>query len=231
MFTGAKVYNPDTVERDSKGNPIFVTGIASKVVVSDTSTTLSVKEVPSEVLEAAQTIKSKEVQTQADKDRLKRLIGKSCIIEVGGLTPNDIREKYDRVDDALASVKSAISEGYIPGGGSTLVFISNLMRKKFANKDEQRGYNLVKTVLRAPMLQILKNANRKNSRWGILGTNYLKHSEGYFGVGYNASTDEISNLNDDGIIDSKKSIRVALESASESAIKMFNTGVIVHYPK
>jgi hypothetical protein len=52
-----------------------------------------------------------------------------------------------------------------------------------------------------------------------------------YAVGYNASTDEISNLNDDGIIDSKKSIRVALESASESAIKMFNTGVIVHYPK
>jgi len=229
MFTGAEVYNPDTVKRDKDNNPIFVTGFADKAVISDDQTVLSVANIPQEVFDAVEVLRDKEDKTPSDLARMKRLSGKSCLIEVGGLTPNDIREKYDRVDDALASVKSAISEGYIPGGGSTLVFISNLMHKKFANKDEQKGYDLVKTVLRSPMLQILKNANRKNKKY--FGINYLKHSEDKFGVGYNAVKDEISNLLTDGIIDSKKSIRVALESASESAIKMFNIGVVVLYPR
>ncbi len=225
MFTGAEVYNQDSVKRDSNGNPIFVTGLADKVVVSDTQTLLSVANIPTVVLDAVEVLKTKENQTKSDTERLKRLSGKSCLIEVGGLTPNDIREKYDRVEDALASVKSAISEGYIPGGGCTLVYISEQLKNSFTNIDEQSGYDLVKTILKEPMLQILRNSNRDNS------IDYLKHSALDYGVGYNALSDTVSNLLEDGIIDSKKSIRVALESATESAIKMFNLGVIVHYPK
>lgn len=218
MFTGAEVY--------SNGNPTFVTGLASKAVVSDTQTILSVGEIPKAVTDAVEVLKSKEVVTRSDTERLKRLSGKSCLVEVGGLTPNDIREKFDRVEDALASVKSAISEGYVPGGGSVLTYISNKLETSLDNKDEQLGYNLVKTVLHEPMIQILKNSNREEVK-----DKYLAVSKQEFGVGYNALKDDKSNLLADGIIDSKKSIRVALESATESAIKMFNLGVIVHYPK
>lgn len=228
LFTGAEVYNPDTVKRDASGNPIFVTGLADKVVISENQSLLSVSKIPAEVLSAVEKLKEKEEKTEKDKERLKRLSGKSCLIEVGGLTPNDIREKFDRVEDALASVKSAISEGVIPGGGTTLCYISGNMNKKLKNKDEQRGYELVKQVLQEPMKQILRNSNRYSRFFGV---NYIKEAQKNFGVGYNAVKDEKSNLLNDGVIDSTKSIRIALESATESAIKMFNLGIIVHYPK
>ena len=228
LFTGAEVYNPDTVKRDTNGNPIFVTGLADKVVVSENQSLISVSKIPAEVLSAVENLKEKEEKTVSDKERLKRLSGKSCLIEVGGLTPNDIREKFDRVEDALASVKSAISEGVIPGGGTTLCYISGNMNKKLKNKDEQHGYELVKRVLQEPMKQILRNSNRYSRFFGV---NYIKEAKRNFGVGYNAVKDEKSNLLNDGIIDSTKSIRIALESATESAIKMFNLGIIVHYPK
>lgn len=229
-FTSGESYHPDTVQRTNTGAPIIKFGMADKIIVSDTETVISVKETPKAVTETVENLKSKEKRTRYEEERLKRLVGKSCIIEVGGFSPNDIREKFDRVDDALFSVKTALEDGYIPGGGSALVFISNRMNTRLENSEEQVGYNLVKKVLNEPFLRILKNANRKQSVFPLLGKNYMKHSKETFGVGYNATTDSVRNLIDDGIIDSAKSIKVALESAKETAIKMFNIGVITVYP-
>jgi chaperonin GroEL len=226
-LTGGEMFHPES-------NPKFVLGTADKVVVSGESTLISVKEVPSALEAIAVSLREKTKKTKSDNERLARLTGKSCIIEVGGLTPNDIKEKYDRVDDALNSVKSAIKEGYISGGGSALVYISNLLTTKLKNSDEQKGYNLVKKVIQEPFQQILKNANRtdfESRDWFRKSKLYSDYAREVYGVGYNTRLDKVSNLIEDGVIDSAMSIRVALESATESAVKMLNTGVIIMYPK
>jgi len=133
----------------------------------------------------------------------------------------------------MASVKSSKAEGYISGGGSTLVYISGKMNTVQTTKEIQRGYNLVKQVLKEPFIKILDNANRQTRlKWYQLWKkDYMKYAKSIYGVGYNATTDEISNLKDEGVIDSKKSIRIALESATERAIQMFNIGVICLFPE
>jgi chaperonin GroEL len=222
-LTGGEMFHPEA-------NPKFVLGTADKVVISGETTLISVKEIPSKLEEIAESLRNRPKKTKSDNDRLARLTGKSCIVEVGGLTPNDIKEKFDRVDDALNSVKSAIKEGYIAGGGSSFVYISNLLNTKLENKDEQKGYNLVKKVIKEPFKQILRNANRKNYDY-LNEKPFSDYSKETYGIGYNTRLDKISNLIEDGVIDSAMSSRVALESATESAVKMFNTGVIVMYPK
>lgn len=218
-FTGASVYNP----RDTESDIIF--GIADKVVSTLSNTSIVVENVPQIIKDKLETL---EKADKKDSRRIKRLKGKASIIEVGGITPSQQKEIFDRVEDAIASIKTTSAEGYIAGGGSSLVYISSLMQMKLKNKEEQRGYNLVKEVIKEPFLRILKNANRRQSAFG---KNYLGYSSKNYGIGYNAETDEISNLLDDGIIDSKKSIRIALESATERAIQMFNIGVICHFPE
>jgi len=220
LFTSGESYHPDTVERRNDGTAIIKSGIANKVVISDLETTLAVKETPKQVENLVASLK---LQEKKDEARIKRLEGVSSIIEVGGLSANDIREKFDRVEDALSSVKSATAEGYIAGGGSTLLYISKKMNLKLENKEEQKGYNLVKEVLKEPFKQILKNANRESKIKGF------ENQCNDYGIGYNAKTDCVSDLLEDGIIDSAKSIKAALESSTESAVKMFNIGVIVHY--
>lgn len=223
MLTGAKVFNP----RDEK--PEFILGLADKAVVTLSTTTISVHTPPKEVFD---TIALLESADKKDERRLKRLKGKVVIIEVGGLNDLQIKEEFDRVEDAIASVKSSKAEGYIAGGGSTLVFISNKMNSVMSTEEVQRGYNLVKEVIKEPFIKILENANRKTKKygWDFWNKDYIKPCIERYGIGYNAATDEISNLFDDGVIDSKKSIRVALESATERATQMFNIDVICHFP-
>jgi len=223
MLTGAKTYNP----RDE--NPEIVLGLADKAVVNFSTTTISVHTPPQEVNETLAILESAD---KKDERRIKRLRGKVVIIEVGGMNELQIKEEFDRVEDAIASVKSSRAEGFIAGGGATLVFISSKLKTEQETKEIQRGYDLVKEVLKEPFIKILENANRKTkTKWWQWYTDYMTPSMNQYGIGYNAVTDTISNLFDDGVIDSKKSIRVALESATERAIQMFNTDVIVHFPE
>ena len=223
LLTGAKVYNP----RDTK--PEFTLGLADKLVVTHNTTTISVFNSPPKLHELIEVLESAD---KKDLRRLKRLKGKVVIIEVGGLNDLQIKEEFDRVEDAIASVKSSQAEGYISGGGSTLVYISDKLNTEQSTKEIQIGYDLVKQVIKEPFIKILDNANRKTkTKWWHWYEDYMSPAQNQYGIGYNAVSDEISNLFDDGVIDSKKSIRIALESATERAIQMFNIGVIVHFPE
>ena len=223
LMTGAKVYNP----RDEK--PSFEVGLADKVVVTASTTTISRFETSSSLKELVETLESADVK---DELRLKRLKGKVVIIEVGGLNDLQIKEEFDRVEDAIASVKSSQAEGYIAGGGATFVYISDLMHTRQETSEIQRGYDLVADIIKEPFIKILDNANRKTKLkwWQIWRKDYISPVQTSYGIGYNASEDEITNLFNDGIIDSKKSVRVALESATERAIQMFNIGSVVCFP-
>ena len=114
LLTGAKVYNP----RDEK--PEFALGLADKLVATVSTTTISVFEAPKAVEELVEVLESAD---KKDNRRIKRLKGKVVIIEVGGLNELQIKEEFDRVEDAIASVKSSQAEGYVLGGGAALVHI------------------------------------------------------------------------------------------------------------
>ena len=222
-LTGAEVYNPTV--KDSK----IVFGLAKKVVSTLENTSIIVEDVPQEIKDTVKVLESQE--GKKDERRIKRLKTKAGVIEVGGINPQQKKEIFDRVEDAIASIKTTKSEGFICGGGATLVHISGLMKHE-PNGEERKGYELVKEVLKEPFLRILKNANRhQRSEKDNDNLDYLTPALNQYGIGYNAKTDKIANLIEDGIIDSKKSIRIALESATERAIQMFNIGVIIHYPE
>ena len=224
LFTDGISYHPNHSE--------VVCGFADSVIVDFDKTTVVKKKVSKEVGKTIKELKAKVKKDDFTKERIQRLEGVSCLISVGGNSANDINEIFDRVEDALSSVKSAVPEGYIAGGGSTLLYISDKMYADFENKDEQIGYNLVKTVLQEPAKRILVNANRKQRDNALYfwQKDYLCPSTKTYGVGYNAKSDKISNLLEDGVIDSAKSIRVALDSAKDSAVKMLLTNVIVTFP-
>ena len=226
LYTGAEVY--------VKGqSPSIVSGKADRVVVGESSTSI-IQETPKEAVDLRIEELKQQMEAVTDKSFIKRRIqkleGVSCVISVGGFTDTESKEKFDRVEDAVFAVKSSLANGWISGGGSTLVYISNQMKAKFSNKDEQYGYEIFKKTLQQPFLQILKNANRKQKEGFFSGgLDYLSPTTTQYGVGYNAKTDVISNLIEDGVLDSTKSIKVALENALSVSQRLLNVGVIVTY--
>lgn len=222
-FTGAKVYNP----RNPESQVVF--GIADKVTVTLENTSLIVNEVPSVFKETLDRLEKAE---KPDVRRIKRLKTRAAIIEVGGLNLQNSVEVGDRIDDGIGAIKSAKKSGFLTGGGAGLVYISGLMKESFKSKEEQRGYNLVKTILKQPMLTILENSNRKQPKFfEFWKKDYLGEAMKKYGKGYNAITDEITDLLEEGIIDSKYSLKIALESATERAIQQLSTSIIIHWPE
>lgn len=215
LMCGGEVYTPSS-------NPDhLVLGLAEKVTISETKSTFSVGVKSDKLVSVLKSLQGLEKINNKTKARIKRLTAKAALIEVGGYDPADINEKKDRVDDCVASLKTTAQEGWIPGGGSTLAYISSQMNTNLGNKSQQRGYNLVKSVLQEPFKRILYNSNRQMM---------FETFNPEFGRGYNAITDEITNMVEDGVLDSTKSIRVAIESATETAIKFLNTSAVVHFP-
>lgn len=212
LFTGGKVFEP------SIDSSQLVLGLADMVTVTDYNATITVSEKSQLVKDL---IVSLEAEGKTNDVRVKRLKGLASLVEIGGFNSTDINERFDRAEDCIASIKTVSEEGWIPGGGSTLMYISSVMDTKLDNKSEQRGYELVKQVLQEPFKRILYNSNKSE---------LFDTFEPKFTFGYNAIKDEVSNLVEDEVLDSKKSIRIAIESATETAIKHLNTSAIVHYP-
>lgn len=230
LYTDGNVYIKGT-------STSVVHGIADRVTVYENRTEVIKKKVSKGVVSRVKELKS-QLKTVNDTEfirkRVQKLEGLSCIIRVGGITQSEVKERFDRVEDAVAAVKSAKEEGWVAGGGTALAFISGSMKTNLANKDEQRGYDLMKQSILSPLLQIVKNSNRKQEDSRLLqlffgGKNYLKPALTTYGMGYNAKTDQISNLITDGVIDSTKSIRIALENSKSVAEKLLNVGVVVTY--
>jgi chaperonin GroEL len=213
------------------GAEIFVQGISKevnpgkvdKVIVEQNTTSLIQQTVNEKVLERVENLKA-QLENTSEKEffqkRIQNLEGKSVTILVGGVTPEETKERFDRVDDATKNVKSSIAEGYLVGGGSAMVYISGQMKQKFDNEYVQKGYNILKEAIKRPFLQICSNAR-------VEGEPYIKEIQSKYGMGYNAKTDEFTDLLEDGVIDSAKSLRVALENAKSQAVLLLNTSVVV----
>ena len=156
------------------------------------------------------------------QERLAKLAGGVAVLYVGAATETEMKEKKDRVDDALSATRAAVEEGIVPGGGVAYIrAIDALEGLKGDNDDETTGMQIVKRAIEEPLRQIVANA-------GLEGSVIVqKVREGKADYGYNARTDKYENLLQSGVIDPTKVTRVALENAASIAGMFLTTECVM----
>jgi len=156
------------------------------------------------------------------QERLAKLAGGVAVIYVGAASEVEMKEKKDRVDDALHATRAAVEEGIVPGGGvAYLRAMTALANLKGDNDDEQTGIEIIKRAIEEPLRQIVENAGKE----GAVVVQRIK--EGKDDFGYNARTDEYQNLYEAGVIDPAKVTRIALENAASIAGMFLTTETVV----
>lgn len=204
-------------------------GSAEKVVVDKDNTTVINGAGQSEDIKArVGQIKAQIETTTSDYDkeklqeRLAKLSGGVAVLYVGAASEVEMKEKKDRVDDALHATRAAVEEGIVAGGGVAFIrAVEALADLKGANEDETTGIAIVKRAIEEPLRQICENA-------GIEGSIVVqKVKEGKADFGYNARTDVYENLIGAGVIDPTKVSRVALENAASIAAMLLTTEVVL----
>ena len=161
------------------------------------------------------------------QERLAKLAGGVAVIRVGGATEVEVKEKKDRIDDALNATRAAVEEGIVPGGGVALLRASAAIKATGANADQAAGINIVRRALQAPARQIATNAGAEAS---IVVGKILDNKGANFG--YNAQTDEYGDLIQLGIVDPVKVVRTALQDAASVAGLLVTTeAMIAEAPK
>ena len=164
-----------------------------------------------------------EYDKSALQSRLAKLAGGIAVICVGGVTEAEVKERKDRVDDALAATRAAVEEGIIVGGGAALLYATRaLVGIKVANDDQRRGVDIVRKALEAPIRKIAENAGVDGS---VVAGTVLTNTN--TDMGYNAQTEEYVNMIEAGIIDPTKVVRIALESAASIAALIITTEVTI----
>ena len=194
-------------------------GKAEKVVVTkDNTTIVSGAGDPEAIRDRADLIRKQIELTKSDYDREKlqerlgKLAGGVAVLYVGAATEVEMKEKKDRVEDALSATRAAVEEGIVPGGGVAYIRASQVLAGlKGDNEDETTGINIVARAIEEPLRQIAANAGVE----GSVIVNKIREGEGDFG--YNARTDEYVNMFEAGVIDPTKVSRVALENAASVA--------------
>ncbi|MGM9861943.1 MAG: chaperonin GroEL, partial [Muribaculaceae bacterium] len=204
-------------------------GTANKVTVNKENTTIVNRDGNSELIaDRVAQIKAQIAQTKSDYDReklqerLAKLSGGVAVLHVGAPSEVEMKEKKDRVDDALSATRAAIAEGIVPGGGVAYIrCLAALDSLKGANDDEQTGIDIVRRAIEEPLRQIAANA-------GVEGAVVVqKVREGAADFGYNARTDTYENLLASGVIDPAKVTRVALENAASIAGMFLTTECVI----
>jgi chaperonin GroEL len=157
------------------------------------------------------------------QERLAKLTGGVAVIRVGGATEVEVKERKDRVDDAVHATRAAIAEGVVPGGGVTLLYAAKALEKlKPANDDERVGIEIVRRALQAPIRQIVENAGGDGS---IVVGKLLDGAD--INRGYDAQKGEYADLLKAGIIDPAKVVRIALQDAASVAGLLITTEALV----
>ena len=194
-------------------------GKSEKVVVTkDNTTVVSGAGDPEAIRDRADLIRKQIELTKSDYDREKlqerlgKLAGGVAVLYVGAATEVEMKEKKDRVEDALSATRAAVEEGIVPGGGVAYIRASQVLAgMKGDNEDETTGINIVARAIEEPLRQIAANAGVE----GSVIVNKIREGVGDFG--YNARTDEYVNMFEAGVIDPTKVSRVALENAASVA--------------
>ncbi|MDG6079245.1 chaperonin GroEL [Erythrobacter litoralis] len=175
-----------------------------------------------------------EIRTQIDntssdydreklQERLAKLAGGVAVIKVGGATEVEVKERKDRVDDALHATRAAVEEGIVPGGGTALLYASKALQGLSGENDDQtRGIDIVRRALTAPVRQIASNAGHDGAV--VSGKLFDGNDEN---LGFNAATDTYENLVQAGVIDPTKVVRTALQNAASVAGLLITTEAAV----
>ena len=200
-------------------------GTAKKVAITKDDTTIVDGAGAKKDLEARVSQIRKQIEdTSSDYDkeklqeRLAKLAGGVAVIKVGGATEVEVKERKDRVDDALNATRAAVEEGIVPGGGTALLAAASNIDVKGLNADEQAGIDIVRKALEAPVRQIAENAGVE----GSVVVDQIRRGKGK-GFGFNAQTEEYGDLVAMGVIDPVKVVRSALQNAASVAGLLITT--------
>lgn len=229
IVTGATVISDDmgmTFENINQS----VLGSAKRVVVSKDKTLLvngngdtnAIKNRADEIRKSISTSTS-DYDREKLAERLAKLVGGVAVIHVGGMTEVEVKEKKDRVDDALAATRAAVAEGIVAGGGVALVRACESLRDiKGANSDQNTGIDIVRRAIVAPCMQIAENAGVS----GEIVVGKIQENKDY-NFGYNAQTGEYVDMMKSGIIDPAKVVKTAIQAAASTAGVLLTTGAVM----
>ena len=196
----------------SKDNTTIVNGAGDKQAIAD-----RVAQIKNEIANTTSSYDKEKLQ-----ERLAKMAGGVAVLYVGANSEVEMKEKKDRVDDALCSTRAAIEEGVVPGGGTTYIrALAKLKNVKGVNADEQTGINIVERAIEEPLRQIVTNAGGE----GAVVVQKVREGEGDFG--YNARTDVYEDMRKAGVIDPAKVSRVALENAASIAGLFLTTECLI----
>jgi chaperonin GroEL len=157
------------------------------------------------------------------QERLAKLAGGVAVIKVGGATEVEVKERKDRVDDALHATRAAVEEGIVPGGGTALLYATkSLEGLKGTNDDQTRGIDIVRKALQAPVRQIAQNAGYDGA---VVAGKLIDGNDDK--LGFNAQTEKYENLVEAGVIDPTKVVRTALQDAASVAGLLITTEATV----
>ncbi len=209
---------------------IDMLGRAKRIIIDkDNTTVVDGAGVGSDIEARVAQIRAQIEATTSDYDREKlqervaKLAGGVAVIRVGGATEVEVKERKDRVDDALHATRAAVEEGILPGGGIALLRSTKALDGlKVANDDQQSGIDIVRRALRAPVRQIVDNAGED----GAFIVGKLLESDDY-NWGFNAATGDYEDLVKSGVIDPAKVVRTALQDAASVASLLITTEALV----
>ncbi len=230
ILTGAKVISE---EMGLKLETAELTdlGQARKVVAAKDSTTIVDGAGSKDAIKTRVEQIKKEIEvsdSDYDKDALKnrmaKLSGGVAVIKVGAATETEMKEKKDRIEDALNATRAAVEEGVVPGGGLALAMAANAFKELSDNKDDSIGARIVDAAILEPIKQIAANAGQDGS---LVLYNIMKENKGNSSFGYNAATDTFEDMIEAGIIDPTKVVRSALENATSAALMFLTTETVI----
>ncbi len=214
---------------------IDMLGKAKRVTISKENTTIvdgggKKKDIEGRISQIRKQIE--ETTSDYDKEklqeRLAKLAGGVAVIKVGGATEVEVKERKDRVDDALNATRAAVEEGIVAGGGTALLRAAMAIKSVGDNEDQQAGIDIVRKALEAPIRQIAENSGVE----GSIVVGRIKAEKGNKNFGFNAQTEEYGDLVEMGIIDPAKVVRVALQNAASVAGLLITTeAAIAEAPK
>ncbi|MCH8111302.1 MAG: chaperonin GroEL [Proteobacteria bacterium] len=229
ILTGAQVISEDLGIKLEKVT-LDMLGTAKAVTITKEETT---------IIDGAG--KKKDIQGQCDQiraqieettseydkeklqERLAKLAGGVAVIKVGGATEVEVKERKDRVDDALHSTRAAVEEGIVPGGGVTLLYAGKALSKlEVANDDQRAGVEIVRRALQAPVKQIADNAGVSGA---VVAAKLLESKD--YKYGFDAQTEKYTDMIQAGIVDPTKVVRIALQDAASIAGLLITTEAMV----
>jgi chaperonin GroEL len=228
ILTGGMLVSEDTGAK-LEDAPVTVLGKAKSITITKDNTTIvegagdaaSIKGRIGQIKKQIEATTS-DYDREKLQERLAKLAGGVAVIKVGAATEVEMKEKKDRVDDAMHATRAAVEEGIVPGGGVALIRAEKAIDAlKFDNADQKTGAAIIRRAIEEPLRQIVQNAGLE----GSVVVNKVK--EGKDGFGYNAKTDTYEDLIKAGVIDPAKVTRTALKNASSIASMILTTDCVI----